>query len=407
MESGELFPEVSDPTRRSQIRANILAIGEMIPTLWTLLRDIRYLKQPARALRALLPPLSKSQGKKKKTPRERFLFHFTEQDPSSGMVEVQTSASSVTAVPLNGMDPFEVSYQQLWLCCCRIAKARNPYGSLQLATLADRLGFSNSVIQRELRREPAHTIVENVANEVFKVLRPNEAFVFDAGQAKPVVTSLKTYLDKVLGKSITSDPPFITVAGSGEPLALRCGCGSTDSQDLSHLFFDKIHAPMEEYQKSGNELSSFFVKRSRHLAFFQALDSSMDRSDTSNAPATAMHPVQISAPIPQPTSPTSPGEENVSEPAFHSQDRAGSLVKFIQGATFQEVPYEKDSVNNKAREYANDGKSLSLVDGGSFLWQACFDVLVRSGQSTVIVSIATRVLGKRRQDGDDSRKGKK
>tara|TARA_R110002060_G_scaffold70387_1_gene78957 strand:- start:374 stop:1705 length:1332 start_codon:yes stop_codon:yes gene_type:complete len=411
MDSEELFPEVSDPIRRSQITTSLLAIGEMIPTLWTLLRDIRYFKQPARALQALLPPRPrksqgrKSQGKKKETPRQRFLSHFTQQDPSGSMVEVQTSASNFTTVPLNGMDAFEVSYQQLWLCCCRIAKVRNPYGSLQLATLASRLGFSNSAIERELRRDPAHTIVQNAAIEVFSVLRPNEAFVFDVNHARPAVTSLKTYFNDILGTPVTVETPFITVAGAGEPLTLRCGRGSTDFQDLSHLFIGKIHAPMMGYHTSGKELSSFFVKRSRHLTFFRALDFNMNRSDMSTAPAEAIRPVQISVPPSQPTSLTTPGEEVVPETAYRHHDRAGSVVRFIQDATIQEVPYEKESVSNQARGYANDGKSLSLIDGGNFLWQACFDILVRTGQSTVIVSNATRVLGKRGRDQyeEDSR----
>jgi hypothetical protein len=72
-------------------------------------------------------------------------------------------------------------------------------------------------------------------------------FVFDADQARLVITSLKTYRDKIWDKLLTSDFPFLTVAGPGEPLALRCGCGLTDSKDLSYLFFSKIHAPVEDY----------------------------------------------------------------------------------------------------------------------------------------------------------------
>jgi hypothetical protein len=66
--------------------------------------------------------------------------------------------------------------------------------------------------------------------------------------------------------------PFITVHGPGEPLTRRCGYGPADTKDRNHLFLEKIHAPLQEYQKGGDEISSFFVKRSRHLTFFGPLD---------------------------------------------------------------------------------------------------------------------------------------
>src|SRR5438876_10856989 len=53
---GELFPEVSDPVRRAQITAHLLSTEEIIPSLWTLISDIRYVKQPAKILNTLLPP---------------------------------------------------------------------------------------------------------------------------------------------------------------------------------------------------------------------------------------------------------------------------------------------------------------------------------------------------------------
>lgn len=46
----------------------------------------------------------------------------------------------------------------------------------------------------------------------------------------------------------------------------------------------------------------------------------------------------------------------------------------------------------QARDYANQGKSLSLLYSGSFFWQACFNILVQTGYSAVIISDATRPM---------------
>jgi len=45
-----------------------------------------------------------------------------------------------------------------------------------------------------------------------------------------------------------------------------------DSRDLDYLFLDKIYAPLSEYRKDGDEISSFYVKRLRHIIFFSSLD---------------------------------------------------------------------------------------------------------------------------------------
>ena len=147
-------------------------------------------------------------------------------------------------VPGNNLDPFDLAYQQIWLCSYRVSKNLNAYGSLQLATLAYRLGFSNVQIEQELKKDPGHTAIEKAVFEALTVLRPNETFAFDANQARPVITSFKDYLDKMLGAPANKVSLFITVEGSGEPLARRCGYGSTDIKDLNHLFLDKVHAPL-------------------------------------------------------------------------------------------------------------------------------------------------------------------
>jgi hypothetical protein len=84
-----LFLGVIDPTRRANILERLLTTEELIPSLWTLISDIRYLKQPAKTLNTLLPPKPKK-GRKgtKNSLRERFRFHFTRIESSGDTIEV-------------------------------------------------------------------------------------------------------------------------------------------------------------------------------------------------------------------------------------------------------------------------------------------------------------------------------
>jgi hypothetical protein len=396
MRSGDFFPGVTDLGKRVDITRRLLTTEELIPSLCTVIKDIRYLIGPAKILGNLLPKSPK------KTLRERFFFNFTGAESSEHTIEVQQSRSSYVAIPRKSLDAFDIAYQQLWLCSCRVWKTPNAYAWLQVATLAHRLGFSSAEIERELKRDPNQGMIEKVVLEALSVLRPNEEFAFDANQARPAITSLKDYLDGVLGTPAKTASPFITVAGSGEPLTRRCGYGCMDAQDLNHLFLDRIHAPLETYRRGGDEITSFYVKRSRHIAFFGALDlTGVHQQDTyADLPAiTTSVERQISRALGESTDLASTSDQGVVTNQTLSFD--GLVVTFMQGnEVIREVPYEKESVNNQAREYADQGKKLYLLQGGNFVWQDCFDILVRTGRSTVSLSAVRPISGTRRPGQD-------
>ena len=271
---GQLFPEVVDTAKRDQITTRLLSTEGIIPSLWTLISDCRYLKHPEKVLRMLLPAIPRKIRKKKwVTIREQLFFHFNEVQSGDGAMEVQTTTSSYRTVRLTKLRPFELAYQQLWLCSYRVSKELNSYGFLELATLASRLGFSTVEIARALKQDPTHDMIQKAVRDVLCVLRPNEPFIFDASQAEPVIVSFKDYLNKTLCAPLTSVSPFITVAGPGEPMNRRCGYSSADTNDLNHLFLDKIHAPLQVYQIGGNEISSFFRQACAAYSFLWGLES--------------------------------------------------------------------------------------------------------------------------------------
>lgn len=419
MRSKEFFPEVKDPELRAKIKQRLLDTRELIPSFATLISNIRYLKQPAKILNVLLPPKAKKRTKRAKrakgmattgTLRQRFYFHYTRRGSCDQPIEIQQSAQSYTLIPRNGLDAFELSYQMLWLCACRVWKYPNPYGIYQLARLAKRLGFSSKQIDEELTKTPIQAIIEKAVQEVLYILRPNEEFGFDANQARPLITSFNDYLANVLVNQSVMTSPYITVAGSGEPLSRRSGYGCMDGKDLNHLFLDKIHCSLQEYHSGGEEISSFYVKRSRHIAFFGAIDLTGNReaefSPSVNVP---LERSVTTLTIPEREAVDSSSTPNEQTPNLEGSSRptqnqlvqyTGPVVTFMKGdVPIKSVPFIKDDVNNQAREYAHQGMKLQIPDSGFFIWKDCFAILTRTKSSTVLLSLVVEpIIGKRRHD---------
>ena len=395
-----LFPAVTDPVRRADITQRLLATEEPIPNLYTLLKDIRYMKQPAAILGSLLPKSRKA------TLRQRYHFHFTRVESSENTFELQQSMQTYVPISDRGLDPFDLLYQQLWLNAYRVCKSPSAYGQFQIATLAHRFGFSSTEIDRELGKDPDRSIVEKAVLEALSVLRPNERISFDANRARPLTAAFHDYLGTILKSPAKSNPPSITVAGSGEPLTKRCGYSSSDAQDLEHLFLDKINAPLNRYENSGNEISSFLVKRSRHRAFFGAVNltqSSTEASVEHEATGLTSHDLQPAGSATTADGPDlSPAERAQIQDMSQMVPYTGRMVRFKEHNTRAlEVPYEKEIVNEQARAYAYQGKKLSVNGNGHFIWQDCFDIISRTKQRTVQVSTTVGPInGKRRFDED-------
>ena len=403
MQSGELFPKVTDLRIRADITQRLLSTEELIPSFYTLFKDIRYLKEPATMLKSLLPRSNLSL-------RERCFRIFQGTEVSEDTIEVQCSGSSYATIPRNNLDSFDLSYQQLWLCSYRICKYPNAYARLQLASLAQRLGFSSTKIEFETRKDPAQVEIEKAVREVLHILQPGEKFNFDVNEAIHAITSFQEYINKSL-RAPTNTRISITVAGSGEPLSRRCGYSRMDTRDLDHLFLDRIHAPLQEYNRNGDEISSFYVKRSRHIAFFGAVDLTRKQHDqsphlssTHKLPELRLtsEPYQVSG---MTGSASTSGEQDSnagksSQGHAMNQVAAPRMVQFIENGVAIQVPYRKQDVNDQAQKYADQGKKLFVgrEQERYFLYSDCFDIVSKTGTLTVFVrTLVQTYTGKRRQ----------
>lgn len=416
MESKELFPGITDQVARDDITHCLLAFEELIPSLYTLIKDIRYLKQPAELLTKLLPE------SRKKTLRQRWYHYFTDPGSSDQTIEIQQSVlGPYTTISSRHFDSFDICYQQLWLCAYRVCKYSNAYGRLQLAELAHQLGFRNTKIQFEVTKDPAQAVIEKTFREVLHILRPNENFNFDANKARPVIASFKEYLNRLEPSAANTAYPAITVAGIGVPLLARCGHGSMDTRDLAHLFLDKIHAPLREYKREGDEISSFYVKRSRHIAFFGSVD--LTGHDEGGSPQYERRPTQLNSGNTslerQSSNLVGPAGESTGFIAARSPNQnadestqsnvlnqvavySGQMVRFMEkDILLQEVPFREQDVNDQAKEYADQGRKLHIEQSTFFLWQHCFDILTRTRQSTVFVATVPQPVNGKRRRGEE------
>jgi len=415
-DSGELFPGITDPVTRADITQRLLTVEELIPSLYTLIKDIRYLKQPAELLTKLLPE------SRKKTLRQRWYHYFTDSGSSDQTIEIQRGVlGPYTTISSHHLDSFDICYQQLWLCAYRVCKYSNAYGRLQLAELAHRMGFSNTKIEFEVTQDPAQAVIEKTFREVLHILRPNENFNFDANKARPVITSFKEYLNGLDLSPTNTAYLAITVAGTGVPLSARCGHSSMDTRDLAHLFLDKIHTPLQEYKRDGDEITSFYVKRSRHIAFFGSVD--LTGYHESGSPQHERGPTQLysgnTSLEQQPTSSPGPAGEPAGSGSARSPDHnpnessqgnvlnqvvvySGQMIRFMEKDTLlREVPFREQDVNNQAKEYADQGRKLSVEQGAFFLWQHCFEILTRTRQSTVFVATVPQPVNGKRRWGEE------
>jgi hypothetical protein len=65
------------------------------------------------------------------------------------------------------------------------------------------------------------------------------------------------------------------------------------------------------------------------------------------------------------------------------------------------VLYKEQQVNNQAREYANQGKKLHMLEGSYFIWQQCFNVLQRTRNLTMLVSNVLEPINRKRRQGEE------
>ncbi|TGO32402.1 hypothetical protein BHYA_0321g00090 [Botrytis hyacinthi] len=276
--SQDLFPGIFDPNERRIIMDRILRIDILVPSIFTLFKDLRYLEPAAKAIKGIFP----APDFKKKTLREGLRFLFSDEIIATTKLSVQQTEDTFTETTGSFDHTFDLAIRQLFLCAMRYftdpsnissKKNMNPiqqtlnapkrYLGFKLLNLSSRLNFV-SLLQtsQDPIRELLIDILQTLPKEIFKL------------RSDPPADLINLFIQYISESTATADVytnPAITIGGEGgEPLSRRCGraCADISSKDRVHLFLEKMHRPLHEFQNDGLDVTSFFVKRCIYLAFF-------------------------------------------------------------------------------------------------------------------------------------------
>ena len=279
-EMTSMFSGIQDSALRTDIENRLRSVEYLIPSLKSLFKDLRYLEPAAKAIKSLLPESSKG------TLRHNLRYLLTRMKENS--LAIQENEMSYSMVDGCFDDLFDLAIRELFLCAMRYfaypanistKKDMNPikqtlngpkrFLGYKLRDLAYRLGFE------------LPTAVDNYEDPVERLLAdllsslPKEIFKLDSNVPLNFSRSFKEYLANSIITTPSSTHPPITTVAMGEPLSRRSGRACGDPQgdnDRSHLFLRKMHCPLSEFQLAGYDISSFYVKRCKYLAFFGAVE---------------------------------------------------------------------------------------------------------------------------------------
>jgi hypothetical protein len=282
--SGKLFPLVQDPSRRAQIKQNIMSVPHLIPTLSSFCEDTKYLEAISKSMRLLVQ--LKEEGKEKETVEQalRRIYRpptskqgrFFRQDGENLFVEIQSDEPtrfkhSVWELALKCMRDFP----EMVNISCRKDDDRtkptitepNAIAIHQLASLAYRLGFRSSKIEKILSADP----------EVYEMrvavarLEPDDEHL-DAAYIQSEATELLRVWKEQKNRRANirmapiQDPP-LTTDRTDQEMSHRCGrpFDKAHRDDKKFLFFRWI---ADARYPRGRYITSFFVKRSVFTSFF-------------------------------------------------------------------------------------------------------------------------------------------
>ncbi|KFY01351.1 hypothetical protein O988_02790 [Pseudogymnoascus sp. VKM F-3808] len=428
MLSDRLFPAIKDPVARSGILQRLLEIEQPILSIYTLFKHLRYLDPAARAMRALLPNLSKE------SLRVGF-FSLFRPEGNREPLEIQLSETSYTTVTGDHNYLFGLAYRELFLAAIRYftnpsnvssKKDMNPieqtvdgtkrYLGFRLLKFGQRIGFSIQTDQDALI-DPSERLLADMLRSL-----PKEIFKVNEPIPEALSALFKGYLSNSTLTASAVSRPSLTTIGIGEPLSHRCGRyrgGSHDDEDRLHLFIRKMHAPLSEFPRFGHDISSFYVKRSIYQAFFgtaSILETSepvmpgytgegiSETSIPSAADDTAMADGRVFTNLsPNLLPPEDIQQSREVNTNFTSQPEP---TKFTHGNTHGEISkssgmnvefvtemglvhsislFARSGVETRAKIYAEAGHSLMDERGRHCLWNRCFDALVETETRRIIV----------------------
>ena len=273
--SGQIFGAFSREEPEA-IWQDLRSVDGLIPPLFTFFEDLKYLGACADCLKQLV---KLSRGDTVSIALQR---KFPHHDYANDQVAIRAAESSFVLRSGAVTDRFDLAYRQLWLSAMRhyremptevkkkkkdlLTKAgagkADEETLFDFAALADRLGFESNNISALKQRSPDREIAHNA---LLKARKPDR-FQYDEVVLESHISQIvNLFTAAVPLSSETSSPSFI----SDNPDAPGKRSGFPDEDAPQHnirlLFLPHLHKEVEEM---GDNVTSFFVRRSVYWAFF-------------------------------------------------------------------------------------------------------------------------------------------
>jgi hypothetical protein len=286
----KLFPGIKDQTERQAIWMRLQNFPFLIPSLYTLFEDIKYLKAPAKIMRRLFPKTSK-------TVYQAMTELFKARNQTENRYLIQDSETTFHQESGCRIEQIEFGYRSVWLKTWRQwtelvpecpkkedgkptpqPQTPDPTKWYELAALAAKHGFESEQISHFTSLNPDVEIVK----EALRTARDPRFFRYDKSALEDYLTGMLDTFDRIATpKSPSLVSPPLLVDGLGETLERRCGrvFDRAYKDDREHLFLGALsHSKAGE----GSGISSFFVRTSVYFAFFGGKYTSTTRLDIQN-----------------------------------------------------------------------------------------------------------------------------
>ncbi|KAI0534967.1 hypothetical protein GGR58DRAFT_504754 [Xylaria digitata] len=414
-QEGNLFPAIQGQGDRKRIWENLRSIPHLIPSLYSLFEDVKYLKAPAKIVRQLCPSSRFS-------TREAMWRIFTGMGLPSNEYSIQVWETDFRCLHGPASDQFEFGYLQVWLYAWRhwtelvpeyprkedgedtpMPQRPDPRRWCGIATLAAKVGFESDEISHLIASDPDREI----ARETLLKARDPEYFGYDESAFEGYVTQLVSIFSLAREKPRVDSTPVMLVPGCGESLERRCGrvFDNAYKNDRKHLFLPQLydlnlgngsdHA-CHETDKPATE-PRHRDQAPQGTACLQATVPGPSAGqeapfmETSNQGSNL--PVVISRDEPSVVALTSlPAETTDMEMTdYVSADRLLSkiVVKLWKDGKLSDselIPMDNAVVEKVLARYESSGYHLYNVKGRAMEPDKCYKEVVNNGPRTVIVS---------------------
>ncbi|KAM5358834.1 hypothetical protein ACJZ2D_014932 [Fusarium nematophilum] len=300
IKSSEAFKGIKVPLEREKLLYRIKAIKFLIPSIYTLQKDFKYLQPCTDTLQRLILGKEKipftvqeqtgkgrtgtRRTRKEKRPTvqklayDAFLFRsHSGPDPLFlGKIKRLYLYIMRDMVELTGQSPLLEKGEEVHEDCHRHQRSWH-----QLARRAKELGFESAEIDRLISENPDHQIALRALQDA----RPPSEYEYDDLQVTTFVNCVSRALEQVGERLPRAHEASFTTMAAGEPIERRCGRQYSKAYARDRWMFklSEFSQPTSE----STDITSLFVRKSVFHAFWRledVEDDSMSGASPSETP---------------------------------------------------------------------------------------------------------------------------